>query len=496
MMPRAAGLLLHPTSLPGPWGMGTLGTEARAWVDRLNASGVGYWQILPLGPTGFGHSPYQCYSAFAGNALLIDPDLLVGAGFLNADERPLPAAEESSVDFDAVIARHTQMLMKAHARFRPAAAFDAFCADHAAWLDDYALFMALKTYFNERVWNEWPENIRLREPETLAYYANILKDETAYHRFVQFCFYDQWESLREYANAKGVKIIGDLPIYVAMNSADVWANPEYFELDDDLQPTAVAGVPPDYFSATGQRWGNPLFDWERLEQEGYEWWVARLKGALELHDWVRIDHFRGFEAYWSVPADEETAINGEWIAGPGAKLFDAFRRVLGHDLPIIAEDLGIITPEVEALRDAYGLPGMKILQFAFGSDAGNPYLPHNHIRNCVVYTGTHDNDTTNGWFYAAPPEEAERAHTMRYLHCPWEAFHESLNRTALASTANLAVLPLQDLLGLGSDARMNTPGTAEGNWHWRVTPQQLDNAPWEPLRSMIELYGRFPVAQA
>jgi len=490
MMPRAAGLLLHPTSLPGSCGIGTLGAAARGWVDRLSAAGVRYWQILPLGPTGYGHSPYQCYSAFAGNALLIDPDILIEAGLLAPTDSPPRSDDTPAVDFDAVVVRNTKMLTKAYARFEPTAAFKAFCTAHAAWLDDYALFMALQTYFDGRVWNDWPEGIRLREPEAVARYAALLKDATGYHRFVQYCFFSQWNALRSYANAKGVSIIGDLPIYVAMNSADVWAHPEYFQLDDALQPTHVAGVPPDYFSATGQRWGNPLFDWARLEKEAYAWWIARLKGSLELFDWVRIDHFRGFEAYWSVPADEETAINGEWIAGPGAKLFEAFRRALGHDLPIIAEDLGIITPEVEELRDDYGLPGMKILQFAFGSDASNPYLPHNHIRNCVVYTGTHDNDTTNGWFYAAPPGERERARTMRYLHCPWEAFHTSLNRTALASTANLAVLPLQDLLGLGSDARMNTPGTTEGNWRWRVTAQQLDEAPWELLKTMCELYGR------
>jgi len=491
MMQRAAGLLLHPTSLPGPYGIGTLGSEAFGWIDRLASADIRFWQILPLGPTGFGHSPYQCYSAFAGNGLLIDPRLLKNEGLLTEEEL---AGEEDFADnkvaFESVIAHRDTLLRSAYARFTPDAAYSSFCETHVAWLNDYALFMALLAYFNHRTWNDWPENIRLREPETLHYYAALLQKETGYHRFIQYHFFTQWAALRAYANGKGVKIIGDLPIYVAMNSADVWADPAFFQLDDTLQPTAVAGVPPDYFSETGQRWGNPLFAWEAMEKTGFSWWVQRLRATLALFDWVRIDHFRGFEAYWSVPADEETAIHGEWVEGPGAKLFEAFRSALGNDLPIIAEDLGIITPAVEKLRDDYGLPGMKILQFAFGGDASNPYLPHNHIPNCVIYTGTHDNDTTNGWFYAAPPEEAERTHAMRYLNCPWEAFHTSLNRTALASSARLAVLPLQDLLGLGSDARMNTPGTAEGNWAWRVTPSQLDEAPWELLRSQIGLYGR------
>lgn len=489
-MQRAAGLLLHPTSLPGPFGIGTLGAEAGAWIDRLSESGVGYWQILPLGPTGFGHSPYQCYSAFAGNALLIDAKSLLAEGLLTPDELPAPLPETSSVDFAAAEATQNSLLKKAFARFEPDPVFEAFYAAHAAWLDDYALFMALLEYFNFRAWNDWPEAIRLRDPESLAYYAALLKDESDFHRFVQFCFFSQWEQLKTYANQKRVRMIGDLPIYVAMNSADVWAHPELFLLDDALQPTHVAGVPPDYFSETGQRWGNPLFDWEYMKTTGYSWWTERLKASLQLYDRVRIDHFRGFEAYWSIPADEETAMNGVWVKGPDHKLFDAFRQALGDALPIIAEDLGIITPEVEKLRDDYGLPGMKILQFAFGDNAANPYLPHNHIQNCVVYTGTHDNDTTNGWFYAAPPEEHERARVMRYLGCGWEEFHKSFNRTALASTANLAMLPLQDLMGLGAECRMNTPGTTEGNWRWRVTTSQLDSAPWQELKSLCELYGR------
>jgi 4-alpha-glucanotransferase len=489
MQQRAAGILLHPSSLPGRHGIGTLGAEARAWVDTLCRAGVRHWQILPLGPTGLGHSPYQCFSAFAGTSMLIDPDTLLQGGLLREDEIT-PSHSGSRVDYDTMIVQREAQMQKAFSRFRPDTAYERFCAEHDGWLDDYVLFMALLEYFNFRTWTDWPENIRLRDPETLAYYASLLKEKCDYHRFVQYCFFTQWHTLKVYANAKDVHIIGDLPIYVAMNSADVWANPEYFLLDEALQPTYVAGVPPDYFSATGQRWGNPLFDWKAMQADGFSWWISRLKASLELYDTVRIDHFRGFEAYWSIPADEETAINGEWIKAPGHALFDAFEKALGTELPIIAEDLGIITPEVEKLRDDYGLPGMKILQFAFGDDAANPYLPHNHIPNCIIYTGTHDNDTTNGWFYAQPPEERERARAMRYLAAPWEAFHNTFNRTAFASPARLAVIPLQDLLGLGADARMNTPGTVEGNWAWRVTQPQLDDAPWEELKSQLTLYGR------
>ena len=490
-MQRSAGILLHPTSLPGPYGVGRLGKAAYAWVDRLSAAGIRHWQILPLGPTGFGNSPYQCDSAFAGNPLLIDPDILVRERLLEpAELNGFPQTDPHRVDYERLLPAQKGLLKKAFSRFEPSQAYETFCGEHAVWLDDYALFAALSEHFDAMPWQQWPEALRRREPETLHSYAARLKDECDFHRFVQFCFFSQWEALKSYAQSRKVHIIGDLPIYVADNSADVWSHPEYFQLDYHLRPEAVAGVPPDYFSETGQRWGNPLFDWDTLEKDGFSWWIHRLKHTLAMVDRVRIDHFRGFEAYWAIPADEETAVNGTWLPGPGGKLFDAFRNALGDDLPIIAEDLGIITPEVEKLRDDYGLPGMKILQFAFGADASNPYLPHNHVQNCVVYTGTHDNDTTNGWFYAEPPQEHTRSHAMTYLHCGWEAFHTSLNRAALASVAALAVLPLQDLLGLGSDARMNTPGTAEGNWRWRVGDAQLADAPFGELHRMCRLYGR------
>lgn len=490
-MKRSCGILLHPTSLPGPEGIGTLGHSAYRWIDRLEAAGVRWWQILPLGPTGFGHSPYQCYSAFAGEPLLIDLQHLVDDGLLSYQEAlPQKHFNPSGVHYEAVVRDKTAALSKAFERFRPSADYDAFLHEHRFWLEDYALFMALLENFNGKPWTAWPEPVRLREPDAVTHYHTLLKERIAYHRFVQYIFFKQWNALHEYAKVRGVGIFGDLPIYVAENSADVWSHPEYFLLDATCRPTHVAGVPPDYFSETGQRWGNPVFDWQRLEAEHFDWWVRRLRANLEMYDIVRIDHFRGFEAYWSIPADEETAVNGEWIEAPGDALFKAFQNALGSDLPIIAEDLGIITPEVEKLRDDFGLPGMRILQFAFGGGSGNPYLPHNHIHNCVVYTGTHDNDTTNGWFYALEHDSHERRYVLEYLHCDWHAFHEHLIRAAVASPANLAVIPMQDLLGLGRDARMNTPGTVKGNWQWRLTEEQFHHAPFEMLEHLCKLYGR------
>ncbi len=481
-MKRSTGILLHPTSLPGPEGIGTLGRGAYAWVDRLAETGVRWWQMLPLGPTGFGDSPYQCYSAFAGNPLLIDLERL--------GETPPPASEESAVDFETLRPKKFDALLRAFSRFTPDTAFETFCEAQAFWLDDYALFMALKRHFGGQTWTRWPEPIRRREPEAVARYRAALRDDITFERFVQFRFFSQFAELKAYAEAKHVHFIGDLPIYVAADSADVWSRPHLFRLDADLEPLEVAGVPPDAFSETGQRWGNPLYDWKAMRRDGYAWWIARMRASLAMFARVRIDHFRGFEAYWAIPAGEATAENGRWEPGPGTELFDALETALGKHLPFIAEDLGIITPEVEALRDAYGLPGMKILQFAFGGDASNPYLPHNHVRNSVVYTGTHDNDTTNGWFYALSPDAPEVVHAMRYLDCGWDAFHTRLNRAALVSVADLAVLPMQDVLGLGSDARMNVPGTAEGNWRWRLTRAQFENAPWDALHDLIVLYGR------
>jgi len=487
---RRAGLLLHPTSLPGEYGIGTFGKWARLWVDRLAESGQSLWQMLPLGPTGYGHSPYQCYSAFAGNPLLVDLPLLEEEGLLaeNLHGRR-DDFDPVHVDYDRVEAYVYPLLRAAFLRFRTvpemSAAFEAFCRDEADWLEEFALFMALKKAHHGKIWHAWERPYARRDPEALAGFARAHADEIAWQKFLQFLFDRQWRALKKYANAKGIKIVGDLPIYVSEDSADVWAHPELFELDETGRPKRVAGVPPDYFSETGQRWGNPLYDWQRMKEEGYDWWLRRFEKSLALYDIVRIDHFRGFEAYWAIPADEETAVNGEWVKGPGHDFFETVRRRLGH-LPIIAEDLGIITPEVEKLRDDFGLPGMKVLQFAFGGGADNPYLPHNYPKRCVAYTGTHDNDTTVGWF----EKEADTEAVVAYLARSDEEIEWKMIREATASTALFSVVPMQDLLGLGSFARMNTPGEAEGNWRWRMTARQMEEADWARLKALAERYGR------
>ncbi len=492
--PRSSGVLLHPTSLPGRFGMGTFGREAFGFVDSLAKAGQTYWQVLPLGPTGYGDSPYQSFSAFAGNPQLIDLELLQEAGLLEAaDLADAPAFPAGEVDYGWVIPYKLGKLKRAFERFEALAGpesrgrFDAFVRSQAAWLDDFALFMALKDHFAGAGWSTWDADIRAHRPEAVREWQERLAPSVRFHAFLQYLFFDQYRDLKQYANDRKVHIIGDIPIFVAYDSADAWSHPEIFYLDTQGHPTVVAGVPPDYFSETGQLWGNPLYRWDVLEQSGFAWWIERLKMALALYDVVRIDHFRGFEAYWEVPAGEETAINGRWIKAPGHALFKAVERALGN-LPIIAEDLGVITPEVEALRDEAGLPGMKILQFAFGGDPENAYLPHNFVRNCVVYTGTHDNDTTRGWFEAAP--DAERADALAYLGYEPADVPEALIRLALASVADLAVVPMQDWLGLDSPARMNTPGKAAGNWAWRMPPGALDGALTKRIRSLTERYGR------
>ncbi len=494
---RVAGVILHPTSLPGPHGVGELGPEALRWLDLMAEAGLGLWQVLPLGPTGYGDSPYQSFSTFAGNPYLIDMGALAAEGWLeDADLAPLRALPHERVDFGGLYRHKLPLLRRAADAFLAAGGanepgFRAYREREAGWLDDFALFMALKEEAGGAPWTAWERPLRLREPAALADAAERLAAEAARQRVWQYWFSRQWAAVKAYAAERGVRVLGDVPIFVALDSADVWAHPELFHLGDDGLPTVVAGVPPDYFSATGQRWGNPLYRWDVMRAQGYGWWVERLRAALGLVDLVRIDHFRGFAAYWEIPADEPTAVRGRWVEGPGADLFQALRREL-DGLPVVAEDLGVITPDVEELRDSFGLPGMKVLQFAFAGGADDPYLPHNYGRNCVVYTGTHDNDTTRGWYESAP--EVERDHARRYLGRPDEEVVSGLVRLAYASVADLAVVPLQDHLGLGADARMNTPGRETGNWTWRFAWQDVPGWLAPHLRGLATVYGRVPSA--
>ncbi len=491
---RESGILLHPTSLPGPHGIGDLGTEARRFVDFLEAAGQQLWQILPLGPTGLGNSPYASPSAMAGNPLLISLDTLVKEELLSkeelAQEHYLP---HKRVDYDAVAAFKLPLIQRASRRFQAGATptqrseFEQFCEQHVVWLEDFALFMAIKEAHHGAAWTRWEPEIAARDPKALESLKGQLAEQVQFHRFVQFEFYRQWGVLKRYANERAVRIIGDIPIFVAMDSADVWSRPELFHLDEKGNPTVVSGVPPDYFARTGQRWGNPLYRWDRLAREGYRWWIQRFQAVLALVDLVRIDHFRGFQAYWEVPAQNRTAERGRWVDGPGESLFRALEAALGP-LPVIAEDLGIITPDVETLRDRLRFPGMKVLQFAFGNDARNPHLPHNYPRRCVVYTGTHDNDTSVGWFNSRPQQE--RRAVLRYLGKDQAEINWDLMRLAFASVADVAMAPLQDLLGLGSAARMNLPGQPTGNWSWRFTTDQLRPDLAGRLREMTSTYGR------
>jgi 4-alpha-glucanotransferase len=496
---RGGGILLHATSLPGPYGVGELGPEAVRFLEFLQQSGLKLWQVLPLGPAGAANSPYASPSAFAGNPLLVSLDRLVEAGLLVPSDLPRrPRFPSDRVEYEAVTAFKLRLLRRAHGRFRAGPEFETFCRREAEWLDDYALFMALKERHRGAAWTAWPPELQARDPAALDRARAELAREMAFQKFVQFLFSVHYAVVRREAWARGVRIIGDVPIFVDLDSADVWTHQELFHLDSRRRPTIVAGVPPDYFSATGQLWGNPLYRWDVLRRERYAWWVRRMRKALELYDLVRLDHFRGFESYWAVPAGEATAVHGRWEAGPGAEFFDALRAELGGELPLIAEDLGIITPQVEQLRDKLGLPGMKVLQFAF-SDPANWHLPHNYAPNSVAYTGTHDNDTTRGWWEHA--REPERAFARRYLgrrrprlrrnpRRESASVCEELVRVALSSVAALAVVPMQDVLGLGSEARMNTPGTTEGNWEWRLDAAALTPRLARRLRDLAELYNR------
>lgn len=481
MNQRRAGVLLHPTSLPGSGRRGVLGRQAYHFVDWMAAAGLNVWQTLPLGPTHGDGSPYQCLSAYAGSPRMISLDLLYEQGYVNG---PRPVDGEDDVEgqllsiFEYWRTNHSQD-EDAH--------FQNFCAHNAHWLPDYALFMALKRHHHSRSWGDWPKPLRDRESNALAEARHRFAHTIEYIAFEQFVFFKQWQALKRYANEKGILLYGDIPIFVAYDSADVWANRKRFLLDDNGQPIVVAGVPPDYFSATGQRWGNPLYHWETLEGEGFEWWLQRIRTQLDMVDILRIDHFRGFEAYWEIDADCATAVDGRWVKAPGEALFKALRKKLGK-LPLVAEDLGVITPEVDKLREKFGLPGMKILQFAFGDNHRNPYLPHHHRYDFVVYTGTHDNDTTVGWFDSL--DQGKRDHVLEYLGRPGEAMPWPMIRAAMESVAVMAIVPMQDFLGLNSQHRMNSPGTTQGNWGWRFQWDMIPADLAARIRQLTDLYGR------
>lgn len=491
---RAAGILFHPTSLPGPYGIGDLGPEAIRWIDFLVETGCKLWQVLPLGPTGYGDSPYQCFSAFAGNPYLISPDLLLADNLLGQDDlKSHPPFPMQKVEYGEIIPWKLDLLDRAYQRFRHhtdislKAEFQQFITNNQDWLPDYALFMALKDAHNGQPWPSWETPLRNRDAQALQSVSVEYAEKIQQHMFQQFIFFRQWSALRAYANEKGIKIIGDIPIFVAHDSADVWANQGLFYIDKTGNPTVVAGVPPDYFSPTGQLWGNPLYRWDVHAKNNYEWWINRFNAVLRLVDIVRLDHFRGFAGYWEVPAGEVTAENGRWVPGPGKKFLKALKDALG-ELPIIAEDLGEITPDVIEMRDDFNLPGMKILVFAFSDDPENDFLPHNFIPNCVVYTGTHDNDTVVGWYHRVAAEETHFA--RRYLGRDGSDIAWDLIRTGWSSVAVFAIAQMQDLLGLDNQARMNYPSRPSGNWMWRMAPDAITQHIKTRLTEFNYLYGR------
>ncbi len=490
---RSCGILLHPTSLPSPYGIGDLGSQAYQWIDVLGQAQQKWWQILPLNPTGFGDSPYSSPSAFAGNPYMISPDIVVEEGLLGGSDIPGHSFDPDRVEFGRVIEFKTGLLRKAWTNFKNGAANNLksaqqeFESHNHYWLDDYGLFRAIKDSLKQKAWYDWPEDFKNREPEALDRARKDLGDDFGFHKFCQFLFFRQWQNVENYAHERGITILGDAPIFVSADSCDVWANPLLFQLDENLQPKVVAGVPPDYFSATGQLWGNPLYDWEALEKTGFQWWLDRVRTALKLVDYIRLDHFRGFESYWEVPAGMPTAEVGQWVKAPGAKLFAKLREHL-NGLPLVAEDLGIITAEVDKLRADFNLPGMRVLQFAFGGGSDNPYLPHNYDSNSVVYTGTHDNNTTRGWYEQAGDNEKD--HIRRYFARDGSDIAWDMIRAAWASVGNLAIAPLQDIMDLGTEARMNFPGLPKGNWGWRFREEMLRQDILDRLVELTELYGR------
>lgn len=502
--PRGSGILLHPTSLPGAFGIGDLGSEAFRFVDLLADAGQSYWQILPLGPTGYGDSPYQCFSAFAHNTLLISPEKLLEDGLLDKKEITFPKLPADRVDFGEVYRWKSHLLSSAYDAFLRNTnvdlkrEFQSFCGERQWWLDDYAIYRSIKTLQKGQPWFEWPEALKLRERKALKTASEQLFNAVESEKFYQFLFLRQWLEIRKYASKRGVKIIGDIPIFVALDSADVWCNQDKFKLNSDGTPQVVSGVPPDYFSKTGQLWGNPIYDWDAMRDDGFRWWIERFRSALQTVDIVRIDHFRGFASAWEVPGGEETAENGKWENVPGQELFTALKSSLG-EFSVIAEDLGFVTPEVERLRDRFSFPGMRILQFGFGGDANNRDLPHNYVRNCVVYTGTHDNDTIVGWFKSLPDaasataaESTNRAkeHCLEYLNSDGEEIHWDCIRAAWASVADTAIAPMQDILGLGNEARMNLPATTKGNWRWRMSRHAVTDEMIQRLKELTATYGR------
>jgi 4-alpha-glucanotransferase len=498
---RSAGILLHPTSLPGRFGIGDLGVEAFNFVNFLEASGQKLWQVFPLGPTGFGDSPYQCFSAFAGNPLLISPEKLIEDGLLSENDlENFPNYNPSFIDYGGIIFNKHKILTRAFNNFKKhnhnlQNQFDNFCKKNNDWLNDFSFFMAAKDFHGGALWTEWGEELVIRKENALKKWKEKLSDGILYHKFVQFQFFKQWNELKKFANSKGIKIIGDIPIFVAYDSADVWADKKLFSVNEKGELETVAGVPPDYFSATGQLWGNPLFRWKEMEKDDFLWWRNRLSGQLNLVDIIRVDHFRGFEKFWEIPGDAHTAEKGRWVKAPAQKFFNVVKKYLG-ELPIIAEDLGVITKAVIELRNKFNFPGMKILQFAFGTGMERRFLPHNYTPNSVVYTGSHDNDTTRGFFNKEKNKDNDiYEHVQKYLNYYGNDLTFELIRLAYASVADLAIIPMQDVLNLSGEARMNFPGRLGGNWTWRFTWDQVPHDLPEKYRQLAELYERPPLPE-
>lgn len=497
--------MLHPTSLPGDFGIGDFGSEAFKFVDFLRGAGQTYWQILPLGPTGYGDSPYQCFSAFAGNTLLISPEKLVEDNLLdNAAVSEHPDFPAHKVDFGSVSKWKSGILAEAYKGFHHKASsdirgqFEKFCRENAWWLDDYALYRVIKAEQKQKPWYEWPDELKLRDSQTIAKAGEQFFEQTQAEKFYQFLFFRQWFELKKYANDNGVKVIGDIPIFIALDSADVWCNQSKFKLNADGTAKVIAGVPPDYFSKTGQLWGNPIYDWDAMREDKFAWWTSRVHFTLATIDIIRVDHFRGFCAAWEIPGKDKTAENGRWVDVPGKELFTVLKSHLG-ELPVIAEDLGVITPDVEELRDGFDFPGMRILQFAFGGDANNHDLPHNYVKNCAAYTATHDNDTTVGWWLSQAGEGStrdemaigrEREYCLKYLKSDGEEIHWDFVHAVWASVADTAIAPMQDILGIGTTGRMNLPATTGDNWQWRLMADSIKDEYTNRLRELTETYGR------